>query len=244
MTLSLSVPANGWVSSPFGPRNIPSSPFHHGIDYGWLVATRDYQIFAAAPGTVSQVFFNTTMGHCIEIDHGGGFRTRYCHLADAGLVSVGQSVVRRQHIGTMGSTGTAADGERHLHFELWQNGNRIDPAPYMTGTAGDGGTPIEEKSRDMQGAFPRDKKSGKIYWQEKPNTALIPLDVPTWAAWSAQGNTYTDLDPADIAALIKAWGTAPAPVAASGGGSGVSAGQVAAEADRVIDAMPKTFTAQ
>lgn len=69
-----------------------------------------------------------------------------------------------------------------------------------------------------QGAFYRNKTNGGIWWQEKPNTPLIPIDLPTWTAYSANGNKYADLEPAAVTALIGKWGQAPAPVTGGGGG--------------------------
>ena len=124
----LSVPTVGRITSPFGPR--PKYGDHHGVDYGWVKGT-DY-VYAAAPGKIVEVYYSTGLGNLITIDIGGGFKNRYCHLKNKGVVKVGQTVKRRQKIGTKGETGTAAFG-RHLHFELWRNGTRIDPAPYMVG---------------------------------------------------------------------------------------------------------------
>jgi len=124
----LSLPTVGRITSPFGPR--PKYGDHHGVDYGWVKGT-DY-VYAAAPGKIVEVYYSTGLGNLITIDIGGGFKNRYCHLKNKGVVKVGQTVKRRQKIGTKGETGTAAFG-RHLHFELWRNGTRINPAPYMIG---------------------------------------------------------------------------------------------------------------
>ena len=141
MTLALRKPATGPITSPYGPR--PIYGFHNGIDFGFLEAAPDYRIFAAAAGTVVQVTVTTTMGRYTMIDHGNGYKTAYAHQS-AQLVKVGQKVTAGEHIGTMGHTGSLAAGT-HLHFELWHNGVRVDPAPYLAAPAG-GGTPIREES--------------------------------------------------------------------------------------------------
>ena len=78
-------------------------------------------VVAAAGGTVTRVANegNTSYGRWIEIDHGGGYRTRYAHLSTQ-TVSVGQVVARGKKIGTVGSTGGSSGP--HLHYEQRLNG--------------------------------------------------------------------------------------------------------------------------
>ena len=63
-------------------------------------------VLASAAGTVSRVenLGNVSYGRWIEINHGGGYTTRYAHLS-AQEVSVGQSVSLGQEIGKAGATG-------------------------------------------------------------------------------------------------------------------------------------------
>lgn len=60
------------------------------------------------------------------------------------------------------------------------------------------------------GAFYRVKNgeegAGTIYWQEKPNTRLIPISEAQWAAYSNNGNKFVDYSAAEIDALIVEWG--------------------------------------
>jgi hypothetical protein len=83
-------------------------------------------VVAAASGTVSRVDNegNVSYGRWIEIDHGGGYRTRYAHLSSQ-LVRVGQHVDRGDRIGLLGSTGGSTGP--HLHYELRRNGVVIRP---------------------------------------------------------------------------------------------------------------------
>lgn len=79
-------------------------------------------VVASAGGTVSRVANegNTSYGKWIEIDHGGGWTTRYAHLYSQG-VSVGQRVSAGTQIGRVGNTGGSTGP--HLHFEQRLNGS-------------------------------------------------------------------------------------------------------------------------
>ena len=78
-------------------------------------------VVAAAAGTISRVqnLGSRSYGLWIEINHGGGYVTRYAHLSSES-VSVGQRVARGQRIGAVGNTGGSSGA--HLHFEIRRNG--------------------------------------------------------------------------------------------------------------------------
>ena len=69
-------------------------------------------------------------GYCVVIQHGPGNQTRYGHMSRL-LVSEGQTVSQGQVIGLVGSTGNSTGP--HIHFEIWENGVRVDPLQYLTG---------------------------------------------------------------------------------------------------------------
>ncbi|WP_207401140.1 peptidoglycan DD-metalloendopeptidase family protein [Actinomadura roseirufa] len=81
-------------------------------------------VTAAASGTVARVenLGTESYGLWIEIDHGGGWRTRYAHLSGE-FVSVGQGVAAGQQIGTLGTSGKSSGP--HLHFEERSNGSAV-----------------------------------------------------------------------------------------------------------------------
>ncbi|GAA4614071.1 M23 family metallopeptidase [Saccharopolyspora hordei] len=81
-------------------------------------------VLASAAGTVTRVANegNTSYGRWIELDHGGGWRTRYAHLSTQ-TVSVGQKVSQGAKIGTAGATGGVTGP--HLHYEQRQNGTVV-----------------------------------------------------------------------------------------------------------------------
>lgn len=79
-------------------------------------------VVASAAGTVSRVADEggTSYGKWIEIDHGGGWTTRYAHLS-AQSVSQGQQVRLGTQIGLAGATGGVTGP--HLHYEQRLNGS-------------------------------------------------------------------------------------------------------------------------
>ncbi|MGY0402470.1 peptidoglycan DD-metalloendopeptidase family protein [Carnobacterium jeotgali] len=122
------LPSNGYTTSPFGYRIHPITgerKLHGGIDFAG-----GGQIVAAKSGTVLVAGYHSSWGYYVKIDHGNGFQTLYAHMkAGSLLVSPGQLVSQGQQIGTMGTTG-ASTGV-HLHFEVYDNNTRVDPAPYL-----------------------------------------------------------------------------------------------------------------
>ena len=117
-------PEKFYVSSKFGVRRDPITKkwaTHKGIDMaGWTKTP----IGAGGDGVVIKAGRNGAFGLFIEIDHGNGFRSRYGHLSKL-KVKRGDKVVANQLIGLMGSTGRSTS--THLHYEIWFNGNPIDP---------------------------------------------------------------------------------------------------------------------
>jgi murein DD-endopeptidase MepM/ murein hydrolase activator NlpD len=115
-------------SSGFGVRVDPFTrrpAFHPGLDFAGGLST---PIHATAPGVVAFTGVRSGYGNTIEIDHGGGFKTRYAHL-QAIAVSVGQRVAVGQRIGAMGSTGRSTGP--HLHYEIWVGGKPQNPDRFL-----------------------------------------------------------------------------------------------------------------
>ena len=121
-------PTDGRVSSLFGWRRDPilgTRRFHAGIDFANLRSSR---VVAAADGRVRRAGAAAGCGLAVVIDHGGGLKTRSCHL-DRLLVRAGDRVAAGETIGLMGATGRATGS--HLHFELIDDGRPADPAPLL-----------------------------------------------------------------------------------------------------------------
>jgi murein DD-endopeptidase MepM/ murein hydrolase activator NlpD len=112
------------ISSGFGMREHPvtgGQKMHNGIDFA---APGGANILAVADGQVS---FAGDMGGCgnaVEINHSGGYLSKYCHASKV-LVQKGQSVKAGTPIALVGTTGTSTGN--HLHLGIKLNGKYIDP---------------------------------------------------------------------------------------------------------------------
>ncbi|MGJ7510472.1 M23 family metallopeptidase [Variovorax sp. GT1P44] len=115
--------------SPFGNRIDPFNRnlhFHSGID---LAARTGTPIHATAGGRVIFAGQKSGYGKVIEIDHGNQLVTRYGHASRL-IAKKGDVVLPRQHIADVGSTGRSTGP--HLHFEVLENGEAIDPSSYLS----------------------------------------------------------------------------------------------------------------
>lgn len=126
---------------------------HGGIDIEGDVGD---PVLAVAGGTVVVRPNNEAAGNTVHVRHDDGSLTKYFHL-DGFSVRNGQRVEAGQQIGTMGRTGnTPAQGDTHLHFELWRDGRQVDPLPLLRGAERDAAAP----SRPPAAEVLRDGASG------------------------------------------------------------------------------------
>jgi murein DD-endopeptidase MepM/ murein hydrolase activator NlpD len=128
-SLPLAAPLDQFqITSPFGKRHDPFNKgwaFHSGLDLG---APRGSKVLATAPGVVLSAGWEGPYGNMVEIDHGMGVITRYCHLKSV-TVAAGDHVDFRQSIGVIGSSGRSTS--RHLHYEIQVDGTPHDPARFL-----------------------------------------------------------------------------------------------------------------
>lgn len=123
-------PANGPVTSRFGPRPSPGgigSTWHRGIDFG---PGCGQPIWAANAGHVVRAGPSRGYGNLIEIAHGNGVSTRYAHMFDNGmLVRNGDRVHAGQQIAKVGNSGNSTGC--HLHFEVLVDRERVNPDKFF-----------------------------------------------------------------------------------------------------------------
>lgn len=118
------------VSSNFGPRIHPIKRkfhTHEGVDF---VAPLYSPIRAVLPGVVLFAGRVGGYGNTITLYHGDGISTLYAHCSFT-FKKPGEIVKRGDLIALVGATGRVTGP--HLHFEVRESGEPIDPTPYLKG---------------------------------------------------------------------------------------------------------------
>ena len=125
------LPQSFTITSQFGYRTDPFTgeiSYHSGTD---IAAPYGTPVLAAAGGTVTVANatdpWGGSYGYYVKIQHDGTFDTLYAHCSSI-CVTPGQQVQQGEVIGYVGSTGNSTGN--HLHFEVWENGQRMDSLKY------------------------------------------------------------------------------------------------------------------
>ncbi len=102
---------------------------HLAIDF---FAPEGTNVLAVYGGTIKSVENSILTGVNVVIDHGNGLETVYNSLADGDSVSVGMKVKKGDVIGQVSTSNRQEyKAGAHLHFEVRENGELIDPAKYL-----------------------------------------------------------------------------------------------------------------
>lgn len=112
-------PLKGTVSQAF------DMVLHPAVD---ITAPAGSVVSAVLDGTVFFADWTDETGYTISIQHPGGIVSCYKHNQKL-LKKTGEKVSAGAPIALVGNTGSLTTGD-HLHFELWYNGEAIDPAKY------------------------------------------------------------------------------------------------------------------
>ena len=120
------LPGHTYISCNFGDDDAYGNSGHRGTD---IPAPEGTPILAAHSGTVIISGWNNSYGNQVLLDNGVGLSTRYAHMT-AAAVSAGETVTAGQVIGYVGNTGDSTGF--HLHFEVMQNGVRVNPLDAVT----------------------------------------------------------------------------------------------------------------
>jgi murein DD-endopeptidase MepM/ murein hydrolase activator NlpD len=111
------LPVNGYISRGFDPEK-----GHYGID---IVVRDGTPVYASAGGFVIFSGYTNDYGHMIILSHSDGYVSIYKHCSLI-LKEEREIVNQGELIAQSGNSGLATTGP-HLHFEIWQNGQAIDP---------------------------------------------------------------------------------------------------------------------
>lgn len=114
-------PVKGIITNHFDPTNL-----HFGVD---VVADQNEAVKATLDGTVLFSSWTLETGYNIGIQHSNNLVSIYKHNSTL-LKEVGSPVKTGEVIAIIGDTGLYSTGT-HLHFELWFNGNPVNPLDYI-----------------------------------------------------------------------------------------------------------------
>lgn len=113
-------PTDGLISKKYNPETK-----HFGID---LVNAEGTPIFAVANGQVVISDYSDDFGYFIILDHQNGYISHYYHNQE-NFFNKGDSVSAGDVIAKLGNTGMSTGP--HLHFELWKDGESVDPITFF-----------------------------------------------------------------------------------------------------------------
>ncbi len=162
------VPVDGALRSGFGLRMHPILKrlrMHSGVDWAAAPGT---PVVAAFDGKVTFAGVNGGYGNFVEIEHANGLGSGYAHLSRfSAAAQPGKKVKAGEVIGYVGSTGLSTGP--HLHFELYANGEAVDPL----------GVELQTVAQEETGEI--DKLVGRIIRVESGGsaTAKNPLSSAT-----------------------------------------------------------------
>ncbi len=112
---------NPVISDKFNPKTS-----HWGID---LVAKKNEPIHVVADGTVVLSSWTQDSGNVIAVQHPNQLISVYKHNS-ALLKKAGDFVKAGEAVAIIGNSGELTTGP-HLHFELWYNGNPVNPEDFI-----------------------------------------------------------------------------------------------------------------
>jgi len=123
------IAGDSWISSGFSYNRLhPLLGYrrpHPGVD---ISADLGSTVVATGAGRVTFVASRSGYGRMVEIDHGGGYKSRYAHL---GRINVrnGENVRRGDVLGEVGRSGLTTGP--NLHYEISVNDRPVNPYDYF-----------------------------------------------------------------------------------------------------------------
>ena len=121
LSVVLFKPANGGISSEFSLQEK-----HFGVD---ITLPENSAVSSVSDGRVLFAEWTSETGFVIIIEHLNGLTSVYKHNSSLSKTQ-GEYVRRGEVIGFSGNTGELTSGP-HLHFELWFEGDPVDPLDFI-----------------------------------------------------------------------------------------------------------------
>jgi murein DD-endopeptidase MepM/ murein hydrolase activator NlpD len=118
---SFFTPVKGIITEKYNPKTQ-----HYGID---IAASKNEAIKAVLEGTVVFAGWTSETGYVTAVQHNNNLLSIYKHNSVL-LKKVGNFVRAGEPVAIVGETGELSSGP-HLHFELWYNGNAVNPSDYV-----------------------------------------------------------------------------------------------------------------
>ncbi len=115
-------PVQGYVSQQFD-----LAEAHQGTD---IVCNKNEAVKATLPGKIVIALWSIEEGNVIAIQHQDNIISLYKHNSIL-LKKTGDYVKAGEVIAIVGNSGELSSGP-HLHFEIWQNGNAINPSDLIS----------------------------------------------------------------------------------------------------------------
>ncbi len=102
---------------------------HLAIDFS---APEGTSVVCVYDGTVESVERSYLTGITVTIAHKDGVKSIYNSLGEVEDLSVGQTITQGEVIGTVGTSNLQESNDgAHLHFEVTENGEKINPLTYL-----------------------------------------------------------------------------------------------------------------
>jgi murein DD-endopeptidase MepM/ murein hydrolase activator NlpD len=115
-------PITGYISDHYDAQR-----GHLGVD---IVTKANEPVKSIADGTIIMSSWTQDSGYVIMVQHQANMISVYKHNAEL-LKKVGTTVNAGEILSIVGNSGEMTSGP-HLHFELWYNGNSLNPEEFVT----------------------------------------------------------------------------------------------------------------
>ena len=128
-------PASGEIIKDFARDSLVYSntleewTIHNGID---IKSDKMSVVVASEAGKIESIKNDPRYGLTVTISHENGFKTIYSNLLSTEFITENEVVEKGQTIGTVGESASfeIAD-ESHLHFEMYKDGEVVNPTIYL-----------------------------------------------------------------------------------------------------------------